>query len=202
MARELVGDTSGNPVESVTYGSKRKLVWRCSHDPTHIFTQAVNRRTDLHMECPYCSLRSVSSSNCLKTRYPELASEFDCERNAPLTSEMLLPTSTKRVWWECKDHHHWQGSPLLRVRGMCRCEVCGANDLTSLESVCPELATWWDYDRNLERSPTSVSVGSQLNVFWICSHCHHSFQLGVSDSYKRFIQSKKCLCNKCVHSSV
>lgn len=40
----------------------------------------------------------------------------------------------------------------------------GFNDL---ETLLPEIAEKWDYERNVSRKPCDVTVGSSKKVYWI-----------------------------------
>ncbi|WNM24514.1 zinc-ribbon domain-containing protein [Demequina capsici] len=63
----------------------------------------------------------------LATRWPDLAKEFDLERNAPLTADDVSARSMKRVWWTSPTcGHSWQDSPRGRTGQTPRdCQVCG-----------------------------------------------------------------------------
>ena len=50
--------------------------------------------------CPYCSGRKVLKGyNDLKTKFPEVAMKWHQVLNGDLTSDMVQPYSTKKVWW-------------------------------------------------------------------------------------------------------
>ncbi len=66
----------------------------------------------------------------LQERWPQLAEQFDVERNAPLTAADVSARSFRAVWWtsaECG--HSWRDSPRGRTGRMPRdCQVCGGGD--------------------------------------------------------------------------
>ena len=190
LAREIASD-SVDP-KQITFGSSKNVMWRCSHG--HTFSQPVNRRTDLHIQCPYCSGTRVALSNCLMTRYPELASEVN---DSSIKPDEILPNSNCRIQWKCKHGHSWQASVNNRVHGYNMCKVCGAMDYLSLEAVCPDLLPFWDYDHNLEQSPRGIRISSLSNVYWLCSTCHLSSKRSVSEAYKEFLAFQKCQCDHC-----
>ena len=39
--------------------------------------------------------------NDLETKFPDIAKEWDYEKNAPLTPKQILAGSNKKVWWLC-----------------------------------------------------------------------------------------------------
>ncbi len=52
--------------------------------------------------CPCCSGRVPKVGvNDLKTLFPEIAKEWDYEKNGDLMPEQFLPRSGKKVWWRC-----------------------------------------------------------------------------------------------------
>jgi hypothetical protein len=53
----------------------------------------------------------------------------------------------------------------------------GFNDIASKN---PALAEEWDWERNVDSSPKSLSVGSRKKVYWLCSE-GHSYKAWVSD---------------------
>ena len=128
IAREL-SKSETLDASKISSRSHQKVRWSCPHGDDHDYSQLISRRTDSHASCPYCSSALVCKSNSLSSRYPELAFEFDEERNVPLTASALLPTSTLRVWWKCSQGHQWQSSVNNRAKGMSYCKVCGSSIL-------------------------------------------------------------------------
>lgn len=183
--------------QKLSQDSHKKVSWKCDRGEDHLYEQLVFRRTDVHAHCPFCMSSRVCKSNSLETRYPELGREFDEEQNVPLTADSILPTSTRCVWWKCSQGHQWKASVKNRVKGMGYCKVCGANRVVSLETVCPALSTFWDYDRNLDSSPRSATIGSQHYAHWICSRCQRGFRRRISDVYKQFVKNGSCCCPNC-----
>ena len=69
--------------------------------------------------CPCCSGRVPKIGvNDLKTLYPEIANEWDYEKNGELTPERFLPKSGKKVWWRCSTcGHEWETEIRNRTNG-------------------------------------------------------------------------------------
>ena len=59
------------------------------------------------------TLRSYS----LRMDLPYLLTEWDAERNAPLTPDAVYAKSRKRVWWRCEKGHEWDVSLDVRSLG-------------------------------------------------------------------------------------
>lgn len=106
---------------------------------------------------------------------PEVAKEWNFERNGKLQPEYFAPNSGKRVWWKCVQGHEWQATILSRNSG-CGCPYCsGRNAIsgeTDLQTVNPELAKEWNYEKNIGLLPTDVLPNSEKIVWWKCPKGH------------------------------
>ena len=69
--------------------------------------------------CPCCSGRVPKIGvNDFKTLYPDLAAEWDYERNGEIRPEQFLPKSGKKVWWRCSIcGHEWETEIRNRTNG-------------------------------------------------------------------------------------
>ena len=106
-------------------GSDKKVWWICEqgHEwPATISSRAGNQ----HCGCPYCaSQKCLTGVNDLETLAPQLAKEWDYEKNAPLTPQMVCAQSNLIFGWICSIcGHKWQASPAHRFRGR-GCMLCG-----------------------------------------------------------------------------
>ncbi|MCD8287888.1 MAG: hypothetical protein LUC18_03480 [Porphyromonadaceae bacterium] len=64
-----------------------------------------------------------------------------------------------------------------------------------LSESFPELAAQWDYEKNGDIMPNSVSYGSHLEVWWKCPVCGYSYKKRISNRTapsKREAESAKC----------
>ena len=90
--------------ESVTVGNKRKVWWILSYDDKKTgrhfdfsWKMSVGKRTGGSI-CPYLSGRKILAGfNDLKTTHPELAAQWNYERNGSLTPENVTAGSQKKV---------------------------------------------------------------------------------------------------------
>ena len=108
--------------------------------------------------------------------YPNVAMEWDQERNAPKDPMKIAASSTEAVWWLCEKGHSWSARVSGRVNNKSGCPVCanrkivpGVNDLLS---HYPELADQWHFQRNAPLLPSQISYGSEKQVWWRCSRSH------------------------------
>ena len=136
--------------ESEHERSHDRVWWRgkCGHE----WMAIVRNRTYGETGCPYCTGRKVLPGfNDLATLYPELAEEWDQEKNGNLRPDQFTAGSLMKIWWRCRNGHSWKTTIGNRTRGhdcpICRKEktVPGVNDLATLH---PELIAFWS-DRAL-----------------------------------------------------
>lgn len=171
-------DTSKNmqlTPESVTSSSGRQVWWRCTAYG-HSWRAPVCRRA-YGAGCPICAGQQLLVGfNDLATRNPDIANEWDDEKNAPMTPRDVFPASKKMVWWRCSAYgHSWRAQVAHRTNGV-NCPVCanktilpGYNDLASTH---PELLSSWDFDRNTV-SPNEIPPGAARKIWWKCENGHH-----------------------------
>lgn len=107
--------------DTVTAHSSRKVWWRCSLG--HEWEAMINSRTRGN-RCPICSgKKALKGYNDLATKFPEIAKEWHPTKNSPLTPDNVMPHSSKKVWWLCKNGHEWQAVIGDRVNGS-KCPKC------------------------------------------------------------------------------
>ncbi|MBQ7255157.1 MAG: zinc-ribbon domain-containing protein [Oscillospiraceae bacterium] len=107
----------------VSFGSQKRVWWlgECGHE----WQSTISSRTYGHSGCPVCSGKLiVSGINDLLSKVPELAVEWDYEKNAGLVPSSISPFSHKKVWWTCsKCKHSWQAVIKNRFYGA-HCPAC------------------------------------------------------------------------------
>lgn len=177
---ELIGewDYDKNTISptSVTAGSQKRVWWICQ-EHKHSW-QAIIKNRAKGIGCPYCSGRNATmGTNDLATLFPELATEWDYEKNDGLTPYNVPTGSNKKVWWKCKTYNHsWQAFIQNRTKHNQGCPYCsgrralfGFNDLTTTD---PDIAAEWAYENNNDLKPTEVTRGSNKKVWWRCKEGH------------------------------
>lgn len=166
----------------ISLGSNKKIWWICSKG--HEWKATPNNR-NRGTSCPYCSNKKVLTGfNDLATLFPEIASEWDCDRNSGLSPECVLFGSNKKAWWKCvKCGHSWQAAIYTRTKG-CGCPKCSyelknlSRNKTNLALVgsladnYSDLCNEWNYEKNGDLTPATVSSHSNKAVWWICGKKH------------------------------
>lgn len=178
----------------VTSGSKRKVWWRCVRG--HEWQASIKSRTQ-GAGCPVCAGKVViSGENDLESYSPELAEQWDREKNGALSPAQVSVFSNRRVWWKCSRGHEWQVKISDRVTKRSDCPYCtnrkvlaGFNDLKTVE---PLVAAQWHPEKNAPLEPSMVLPGSTKRVWWRCIDGHE---------WKAVIYSRtgaqKCGCPVC-----
>lgn len=182
LAKEWDFERNGNlKPDMVTAGSNRKVYWIDSNG--HSWMDTVSRRNHDGRGCPYCAGQKILAGfNDLATTYPFLADEWDREKNYPLTPQMVMAGTEKKVWWNGRCGHNWQAYIYARKAGA-GCPYCagqkvlkGFNDLAT---KYPEIAASWNYEKNNNEKPDMITSGTNKKYWWIC-HSGHEWEAPVS----------------------
>ena len=168
---------NGNRTPHNTFDSYSGIIWWSDHG--HEWPQRLRRRVS-GARCSVCSNRYIQVGvNDLATTHPELAAEWDYERNGDLTPEMVHSGMHTTVWWESHGHY-WPQSLVSRKTGRA-CTVCtghyvnvGINDLASQR---PDIASQWHSTHNGDLTPEMVTVKSNKDVWWF--HDNHEWHADV-----------------------
>ena len=158
-----------NP-KGLVFGTPKKVWWRCSKN--HSWKTSINLRTSRNTSCPYCSGHRVSEKNNLLHNYPQIASEWDYEKNND-SPEDLPGRSSKKRWWICKNQHSYKSTVSNRTGGS-GCPYCAGRSVgygNDLKSIYPELCKEWDYEKN-SKTPETLTPGSHYFARWICKKGH------------------------------
>ena len=169
--------------ESISYGSAKKVHWKCKEG--HTWEDTPNHRTR-GRGCKICAeatrkitLRKnvVERRGSLAENNPELAREWHPTKNFSLTASDVTVNSPERVWWRClkDERHEWEAAINSRNSGV-GCPICsgykivvGINDLAT---VRPDLAAQWHPTKNGDLNATDVSAGTDRNIWWQCEKGH------------------------------
>lgn len=174
--------------------SNKQVWWKCLQCGKSWQT-SIASRTDKETGCPDCA-RVVRGKKKVKNlvakkgtfweKYPEIAKEWNYEKNGELTPWMVMPGSNQYIWWKCSDcGYEWQTPAYSRTGQGTGCPKCtnrviiaGDNDFATRY---PELATEWNPEKNGALKPQDVAPKSNKKVWWRCSVCGHDWEASVSD---------------------
>lgn len=127
--------------------------------------------------------------NDLATTHPEIAKDWNIEKNGELTADKISFGSGQKVWWKChKCGHEWQMSINRRSSMNIGCPVCmgrklvvGKNDLYTKN---PEIAQIWHPTKNGSLTPKDVHAGSHSKAWWKCTRCNYEWEKPIRDQIK------------------
>lgn len=154
-----------------TASSHREVWWKCNQG--HEWSQPIHKRTYTNQKCVSCSKNGHLENNSLLARCPELADEWNYDKNDDLTPDQVSFCTNDKVWWICAKNHEWRAIVNSRVRGR-GCPYCSghkATDQNNLALKHPEILEEWNYARN-NIDPDSVTPQSHQSVWWICKFGH------------------------------
>ena len=134
--------------------------------------------------CPVCrGLVVLKGFNDLETLYPEIATEWDFEKNKKKPSDVTAYTP-KRYWWRCNLGHEYLSSPNSRTKKKNSCPYCSNHQVligfNDLQTTYPSLVEEWDFDKN-KTLPTQVTAGKPQKVWWKCKKCGYEWKAYISN---------------------
>ena len=124
--------------------------------------------------------------NSLATQFPEIAAEWDYEKNDGINPKMFTPGSNRRVFWKCsKCGHRWKTGINSRTGGT-GCPACsrktgsakkasdGPDRLLKNNALIEE----YDFTKNNYDLDT-LRIGSHKIAWWKCSNCGCEWQADI-----------------------
>lgn len=160
--------------DTVSYGSKKKVWWTCENG--HSWQTTVHVRSK-GSGCPYCAGQKVLPGfNDLETLYPDVAAQWDREKNGPLSPRDVSTGSKIRIWWRCELRHSYRATVSSRTQRKTGCPYCAGRKVlkgfNDLKTLCPDIASQWHPSLNGALTPEMVTPGSNKKVWWQCSMGH------------------------------
>lgn len=155
--------------------SNFKVWFKCKKCSRSSLVQ-IGSKTKGH-QCKFCMGIVVTEEYNLSVVYPDLAKEWDYNRNSKKPTE-VMPSSNKKYCWTCsKCNHSYQKPANERAHGE-GCPACAgklATKTNSLLRLRPDIAEEWDYENNSSR-PENYTVGANVKVHWVCKTCGYPWQ--------------------------
>lgn len=163
-------------------GSNAKAWWKCKLG--HEYEMTIHRKS-AGAGCPYCtSHRVLTGFNDFKTAFPELAKEWDTQKNEGKSPDKCAAHSNQKVWWLCSKGHSYEMAVNHRATGG-NSPYCSNHKLlvgyNDLKTLYPELTNEWDYEKNSPIKPTDIIPKTKKKVWWKCPTCSHSWKASIID---------------------
>lgn len=170
-------------------GSGRKVWWVC--DRNHEWEEVVELRTRRGYGCPYCSGHRATLEKSLATQFPQMAAEWDQEKNWQ-TPDQVNASAHILAWWTCAQGHSWRTMVYNRTNHGKGCPVCAGQKVlqgfNDLDSQFPEVAQEFDTSKNAVDA-SSVHCRSTKKYWWKCQN-NHSWK---SSLYSRTVGGSQCV---------
>lgn len=170
-----------------TAGSSYKAWWVCSNN--HEWQAKISDRKKGN-GCLQCRKERLSAAQqTLPYTHPELAQEWNTERNSPVAFKDVSHGSNFKAWWLCSNNHEWQAKISDRLRREKDGKVGGCPECfkasfysneNSLKHTHPEIAKEWSLNKNGYLTPCNTSKGSNLKIWWECDK-NHEWQAEIRD---------------------
>lgn len=163
--------------------------WKCKKCGKQWQAQ-IRHRNGGWYRCFYC--------RSLKNLCPELAKEWDYEKNYPLRPEDVTMSDRRVFYWECSKCGNKFKSRVVGRRGFdkkyFRCRKChhSPKKNKSLAEINPELAKEWHPTKNGKLTPYDVAVSSIKEVWWECPKCGYVWKAKICHR-----NNKQSPCFKC-----
>lgn len=152
--------------------ANKKVWWKCKEG--HEWKASPNSRVSKKSNCPYCCHQLVTIDNSLLAKFPNIAQEWNKNKNGNLSPSDFNYGSNKKVWWICFKKHEWVSTISNRAAGK-GCPYCHGkkiNKSNCLASLRPYLLKEWDYDKNKDISPHMILYSGTNKVWWKCKKGH------------------------------
>lgn len=145
----------------------------------------------------------------LLSEFPEIAKEWDYEKNGNLTPDMVTPRSNKRVFWICPTcHHSYQSNinnrtaPHVLANKTKKCPICLGRIIipgfNSLKALYPKIIEEeWDYGLNTV-DPDTIPPKNNSKYWWKCNKGHESYLSRVNNK----INNNGGNCPFCSHQKI
>lgn len=190
-------DTTKNnfSMNEITIGSGKNVWWLCSNG--HSYQTSLSHRIKMGTGCGICSHKVFrKNENDLLTTHPEIAEEWDYEKNKVSPNEVMAGSNNAKYWFICSKGHSYDATLLNRKKGR-GCPTCSIERHTSF----PEKTIFYymkKYFLNVEENYHSSVLGTkEIDIFLL------DYNVGIEydgrawhKNYKRDLEKdKECLKN-------
>lgn len=173
--------------ENMRPTSHKMVWWKCSACGYEFKNHIHVMSRGLH--CPNCGHQTIPPkplTHTLASDYPDVAAEWDYERNGELTPDQVSPRSNRHSYFHCsKGHPSWSAVIASRTgKNPVGCPYCSHRLVvpgeTDLASVDPAAISEWDEEKNYPLTPQTVTAHSARKVYWICPK-GHSYKASIAN---------------------
>ncbi len=188
-----------NP-NNLTCGSGIIAQWHCydifpgteNQVCNHEWFAVIKDRALKGQGCPSCSGNEVTSNNCLATHRPDLAAEWDYNKNDK-TPDQVTKSSQYLAHWQCHEcTSSWHATVNDRYNGK-NCPFCACKIATTTNNLAfkfPETSAQLHPDCNI--IPGETLPFSNKPAFWLCPDCNNEWHAIISSRTKQGSGCPRC----------
>lgn len=155
--------------------------------------------------CTQCARRSATTAQgkihpnskygTLINVYPDIAKQWDYDKNVDLDINSITIKSGRRAWWictQCGKSYQTKVCAIVNGSHKCICHSCYVKTLGrikvdtyiktkgSFAEHYPELLKQWCYELNSNLDPYRLTDKSNKKVWWQCLECGHRWKTSVA----------------------
>ena len=141
--------------------------WKCKKCGYSWTARIANRVRPGKSGCPACSGKAFAKGiNDLQTTHPELAIEWDYEKNYPVTPSDVMHGTAAVYWWICPfGHKPYQKSPNKRTSQHAGCPICNKGRQSSFAERALYFYTKLLFSHAINRYKDIFTNGMELDVY-------------------------------------
>ena len=109
-------------MKEITKSCKKEVWWLCPNG--HSYSATLHHRIKMNTGCGVCSHKVfLSGYNDLQSTNPDIAKEFDIEKNGITPDQVMAGSNNKKYWFLCPKGHSYSATLLNRKKGR-NCPIC------------------------------------------------------------------------------
>lgn len=153
----------GLDFDTITARTSAKVWWKCSQCGNSWLATVASQNDKTEHGCPYCSGRLVIKGKTdLLTLFPEIAKEWDYEKNEELKPSDISSKSGTKVWWRCSEGHEWKATVGNRTHNNSGCPRC---NIEKVNSFCEQAVFYYIKKSYPDAVNGDQSLGIELDIF-------------------------------------
>ena len=105
--------------------NNKKFWWRCNNGKNHSYLAFVQQRLR-GSGCAVCAGRQIIPETSIASLFPDIAKEWNYEKNSPLTPSDIGKGYDGDIWWKCSNHEHpsYKAKVYNRTKKGTGCKKC------------------------------------------------------------------------------
>lgn len=153
----------GIDFDAMTARASTKVWWKCSKCGNVWFATVASQNDRIEHGCPYCSGRQVIKGKTdLLTLFPDVAKEWNYDKNGDLQPSDVSSKSGIKVWWKCSEGHEWKATVGNRTNNNSGCPRC---NIEKTNSFCEQAVYFYVKKAFPDAINGDQHLGIELDIF-------------------------------------